>query len=675
MPYSVYQEEQGIPEIAAKIRRGKRDIINTILLFVVLAILYLLWTAPHYQYSAVLRINPGATQLTSETSLGSEMSIVRSWSLVKDALDSFGPPVEILIHRPPYVENLLPFANRWVPPTELTIETFDVDPRLINRSFILTAEEEDRFTLRSPEGGNSSIHVEGKHVVPGQKFTLIPRNANSYVSSLQAYLDVSYQSLNASDMMRVTFTYPNPAFAKQFLNALIDEYISQSKQRQSARAHQSAHFLRQAVENDLKQLQRKELELKILRETEGFIDLDLEEEFSLKRATELDHRLDEFRTKFEEAQNYYTPEHPTYQILLDQMMALQKQKRELEARIHRMPQQQKQLVELMREIEALDKQYKENVAKLNEEKIDIASSPGYAQIIDPPSEFPEVVLPNSKRIIVLAAMLGFILSASWVLLHDSLTFAKATSSSLLRRMLHLPVVATIPSYRTPFRKKFRIALVRDDYSEAFDRFAELARKIDFITHCADNNIISMTSGMDGQGCSFVAANLATAAAHRKLKVLLVDGNIDDPLLHEAFDLSNDVGLSNVIIGAETIDKAVRQDETSGLWILPAGEHAPNATRLLSHANFQNLMKKVATVYDVVIIDYPHDVALYHPEALEFSGSVLVVAGYNSSVILNARLIHQLQEFGINVTGTILNNAVFLPSSFLVRRLASLFSSK
>ncbi|ERT05815.1 capsular exopolysaccharide family domain protein [Lyngbya aestuarii BL J] len=114
-------------------------------------------------------------------------------------------------------------------------------------------------------------------------------------------------------------------------------------------------------------------------------------------------------------------------------------------------------------------------------------------------------------------------------------------------------------------------------------------------------VISSATPADGK--STVAMNLAMGAAAMGQRVLLVDADLRQPKVHRILQLSNDLGLSDVLIQNLEIQDVVQQTlSDENLFVLTAGKPIADPTRLLSSASMQALMGQLTEVFDLVIYD-------------------------------------------------------------------------
>lgn len=123
--------------------------------------------------------------------------------------------------------------------------------------------------------------------------------------------------------------------------------------------------------------------------------------------------------------------------------------------------------------------------------------------------------------------------------------------------------------------------------------------------CSDKPLksIVVTSSVPKEGKSEVSANLAVTMAQSGRRVLLVDADMRHPLQHHIWDLSNAIGLSNVLIGQVTLDEAV-QEVMPNLEVLPCGILPPNPVAMLDSQRMATLMSNLARDYDFIIFDTP-----------------------------------------------------------------------
>ena len=112
-----------------------------------------------------------------------------------------------------------------------------------------------------------------------------------------------------------------------------------------------------------------------------------------------------------------------------------------------------------------------------------------------------------------------------------------------------------------------------------------------------------TSSMPGEGKSFVAANLAVAFAQNGNKVLIIDGDLRKGRQHEIWNLSNSLGLSNLLIDdINNYKNYIQKTNVVNVSLLTAGIIPPNPSELLGSDKNKQLISLLEEQYDIIIID-------------------------------------------------------------------------
>ena len=139
-------------------------------------------------------------------------------------------------------------------------------------------------------------------------------------------------------------------------------------------------------------------------------------------------------------------------------------------------------------------------------------------------------------------------------------------------------------------------------SKISEEFRTIRTNVQFVTNEQKHKILLITSPNTGEGKSTTAANLAVSMSQQNEKVLLIDANLRKPSTHFIFNVTNSVGLTDVLTGKTTFDEAVIDTEIGSLEVLPCGKLPNNPAELLSSPMMKELLQKAAKEYDSVIID-------------------------------------------------------------------------
>jgi capsular exopolysaccharide synthesis family protein len=170
-------------------------------------------------------------------------------------------------------------------------------------------------------------------------------------------------------------------------------------------------------------------------------------------------------------------------------------------------------------------------------------------------------------------------------------------------------------------------------------------------------VILVTSCIPGEGKTTVVANLAAAFAQHNKKVIIVEADMRRPSMKHVLDVSNEVGLSNVLTGSISWNEAIIKGvQLPTLDVLPAGPHPPLASEILGSTAFDELLQYLRAQYDTVLIDSPPALFVTDPVSVAAKADAAIWvarAGVVSRTQL-ARAGHLIERNGMQVIGFVVN---------------------
>jgi polysaccharide biosynthesis transport protein len=117
--------------------------------------------------------------------------------------------------------------------------------------------------------------------------------------------------------------------------------------------------------------------------------------------------------------------------------------------------------------------------------------------------------------------------------------------------------------------------------------------------------LMVTSALHGEGKSTLTLGLAVSAARMHQRVLVIDANLREPSLHKHLDLSNDWGLSLLILDETNPQfKDYIQPIHPAIDVLTAGPLPEDTVKLLSSRRMKELLEVFEESYDLILIDAP-----------------------------------------------------------------------
>ncbi len=167
----------------------------------------------------------------------------------------------------------------------------------------------------------------------------------------------------------------------------------------------------------------------------------------------------------------------------------------------------------------------------------------------------------------------------------------------------------------------------------------------------------VTSSGPQEGKSTTVINLGIAMAQSGQRVLIVDTDMRRPRIHKAFKVSNDLGVSSLVVGEGKIDDCVKTTDVPGLFVLPCGPVPPNPAELLHTRAFADLLEQLSSRFDRVILDSPPVAAVADAVVLstQVDGVVLVLRAGRTQRDLARRTVRALRDVKAPLFGAMLND--------------------
>jgi capsular exopolysaccharide synthesis family protein len=168
----------------------------------------------------------------------------------------------------------------------------------------------------------------------------------------------------------------------------------------------------------------------------------------------------------------------------------------------------------------------------------------------------------------------------------------------------------------------------------------------------------------------VVANLATVMAQNSKEVVVVDSDLRRPRIHKIFSLSNRIGLSDYFIRpSDQMAGVMKSSKVKGLSVITSGSLPPNPSELLNTTKMVEVIKKLGTHFDIVILDTPPLLAVTDALVLapRVDGVILVIDPVKTKRGALRHAIEQLQQVKANLLGVVLNNVRINRSQYYYNR--------
>ena len=166
----------------------------------------------------------------------------------------------------------------------------------------------------------------------------------------------------------------------------------------------------------------------------------------------------------------------------------------------------------------------------------------------------------------------------------------------------------------------------------------------------------VTSSNAGEGKSTVAGNLAYTFFQGGKRVLIIDCDLRKPSLHRKFNVSNEVGLTDVLVGTSELNKVMKKIDDN-LYLLTTGTLPPNPAEIIGSNTMESLLEECKINFDYIILDTPPILPVTDSKllAIKADATVLVVRSEISKSKHVSQAFKELEKVNANVIGTILND--------------------
>ncbi|CAH7382243.1 protein-tyrosine kinase Wzc [Vibrio chagasii] len=667
-------------------------IMLTTFIFAVLGIAFALLSTPVYKADALIQIEEKSSGgissmvgdmgelFSQESSATTEVEIIKSRMILGETVDKFNlTTVTAPIYAPIVGKG---FARLTGDINHIAVSRFTLPSYASDYSHtiqILDAEQgtyqlvrdDERVILQGQVGelataDDYSLFVAGFESHNGFEFSIVEQSRLEAIEWLKKSLSLFEQG-KQTGILKLSFEGENKQQITEILNHISQIYFLQNVKRNSAEAEKSLEFLESHLPGIKSELTSYEDTLNNYRQKNESIDLGLEAQSTLKVMVELEAQLNELTFKESEISQRFTKDHPAYKSLLDKRKTLLLEKDRLNKQVQKLPKTQREVLRMTRDVEVNQQIYIQLLNKVQELSIIKAGTVGNVRILDDAQAYKLAVKPKKPLIVLLATLLGGMLSVVFVLVKAA--FHRGVESPDQIEQIGLPVYAAVPKsdLQIELTNRFKSKKVQTKGAQALlaesnpaDLSVEALRGLRTSLHFAmleaKNNVLMISGPAPGIGKSFISTNFAAVAAKTGQKVLIIDADMRKGYLQQSFGVKWDNGLSDVLSNKQEFAQSIKATPVDNLDILTRGQVPPNPSELLMHPRFAELMEWASKQYDLVIVDTPPVLAVTDPSIVgAFAGTTLMVARYGQNTIKEIDVArNRFEQSGIEVKGVIFN---------------------
>jgi tyrosine-protein kinase Etk/Wzc len=268
------------------------------------------------------------------------------------------------------------------------------------------------------------------------------------------------------------------------------------------------------------------------------------------------------------------------------------------AMLQRVPQKERQLLEISREHQTKNDQYQFLLQKKQDAELSLASVLSNSRVVDKALAGQDPVSPKKKLIYMIAFVAAVGLFAGTIIVKDSFT-GKIKYRNEIEKMTSIPIIGEIAFEKT----NKPLVIEKGTRSFVAEEFRKLRISLSFLGIDAAHKKLLLTSSISGEGKSFIAANLAVSLSLTGKKVVLVDLDLNNPSLSKILGVDYEHGVTEFLEGEKAPGQIVNKLPThENLSFIAAGSLPENPTELLANGKVQSLIDYLENNYDFVLID-------------------------------------------------------------------------
>ncbi|MEZ6937139.1 polysaccharide biosynthesis tyrosine autokinase [Aeromonas sp. S12(2024)] len=694
---AVENDEIDLGRLLGYLIDGRWWIVTITALFMVLGVAYALLATPVFKANALLQVEKkasGAALLGDMADvLGGEQPDAAAEIELLTSRMVLGRTVQELHLDTVVTPNFFPLIGRGLsrlmghPYPKMAVSRFEVAPELLDVPITLTLGEDKHFTLevegRVLEGQVGKL-LEKEDVTlllsdvaadEGQVFTLVKQPVLDVIAELQRDLQVSEKGKNTG-IISLALEGDDKGRIRAVLDNISQNYLQQNVVRKTEEAQKSLDFLQTHLPQVKEELNRSEEQLNVYRQQNESVDLSLEAKAALDTMVGLEKQLNELTFREAELQQLYTRQHPAYIALMEKRQTLMNTKNAINKSIKRLPKTQQEILRLTRDVQVGQEIFVQLLNKQQELNIMKAGTIGNVRIIDDAAVETRAVKPKKPLIVVLATLLGGMLSVGLILVRAA--FHRGVESPEQLEEMGLSVYATIPYSAEQAtieqqQKKRRQAMplneallaARNPADLAMESLRSLRTSLHFAMMEAKNNIVMISGPGPGLGKTFVSTNFAATLALGGKKVLVIDADLRKGYMQKVMGQEMGAGLSAYLAGQTELTHVVSQTGFDGLDFVCRGAVPPNPSELLMHPRFKALLDWASEHYDFVIVDSPPILAVTDAAIVgQHVGASLLVARFAKTAVKEVEVaIRRFEQNGVAIKGVLLNAVEKKASSY------------
>jgi capsular exopolysaccharide synthesis family protein len=484
-------------------------------------------------------------------------------------------------------------------------------PKFLNEGELdqIASERADSYLYTQAEVIGSIPILTAALDVPGVAQAKVLQKVDNQLVYLKRALSVDVGKKD--DIITVAFSAPDPEESSSIVNAVVNAYVTYESKMQKGTTGEILKVLAEEKDKHDAELQQEQSDLLVFKQSNGSVFFK-----TADKGTIVMQDLATVSDEMTKAKLMVAQAHAEYSAGNSKTAAsslcliaqarlqnfqqvyndLEQQALSLNAKTAEFEKMEADIARTEKIIDLLDTRIKE---------LDVTEDSGPLNIsileIARPEDKPS--FPRRGLTLAAALLVGLMLGVGAALTHEWMD-QRLRSAEEVNDLLGLTVLGVVPEVHKSRAALTNMQVELEPMSEVAEAFRSLRTAIYFGMPDRSTKTLLITSPAPGDGKSTTASNLSISLAQTGKRTLLIDADLRKPVQHQTFELSGEIGLSDVVGRGVPLETALQRTKIEGLDLLPCGSIPPNPAEILNSPRFSELLATLSKRYDQIVLDSP-----------------------------------------------------------------------
>lgn len=275
-----------------------------------------------------------------------------------------------------------------------------------------------------------------------------------------------------------------------------------------------------------------------------------------------------------------------------------------EKKLNLLPEKEQRLLKYQKEYEFSEFYYSYFKQKKYEASAAVEASVSDIKVIDTAVDLGKPpIYPKPLFNYLVGVMLGITLPLLYIIIRELLD-TKIRSIDEVESSHSIPILGAVSrNYGDN-----NLVVFERPTSVVAESFRALRSNIQFLFKNTSNDktakTLLVTSSIGGEGKTMISVNMATVFALSGKKTVLIGMDLRKPKIFDDFQLDNDIGIVNYLIGQKSPSEITKKSKVPNLDVILSGPIPPNPSELIISDPCDQIIHQLKENYEYLVIDTP-----------------------------------------------------------------------